>query len=84
MYPDGAEDIWTFMCSRKTRIMVDIDIMPLDGIPRGDYFNDEAFRGRFQQWLNALWSRKDGKIHVMLGSATAAGNRQDSSMRSSP
>lgn len=66
VYPDGAENIWDFMCSRKTRIIVNIDILPITGVPRGDYFNDEAFRDRFQEWLNLLWSRKDGMIDAIL------------------
>lgn len=62
VYPDGVENIWEFMCSRKTRIIVHIDILPIESVPHGDYFNDEAFRARFQEWLNAIWSQKDRKI----------------------
>lgn len=71
VYPDGAENIWDFMCSAKTRINVTIDVLPVNGIPRGDYFNDEAFRKRFQEWLNSLWLRKDAEIDVMHGASTS-------------
>lgn len=71
-YPDGAENIWQFLCSGRTRIIVSIDILPIESVPRGDYFNDEPFRERFQEWLNALWSRKDETIDAMLNGASRA------------
>ncbi|MBP7737761.1 MAG: acyltransferase [Spirochaetes bacterium] len=72
-YPDGAENIWEFMRSGKTRITVAIDILPIESVPRGDYFNDEGFREKFQEWLNTLWSRKDEKIAAMLKESSPAG-----------
>ena len=32
----------------------------------GDYFNDEEFKKRFQDWLNDLWAEKDGLMDKML------------------
>jgi 1-acyl-sn-glycerol-3-phosphate acyltransferase len=66
VYPDGAETIWEFMCSRKTRVIVNIDLVTVANIPRGDYFNDEATRSAFQEWLNSIWARKDDKIDEIL------------------
>jgi len=66
VYPDGPENIWEFMCGRKTRVIVKLDILPVSDIPHGDYFNDESFRVEFQEWLNILWSRKDERIEDIL------------------
>jgi len=32
----------------------------------GDYFNDDAFRNAFQNWVNALWKQKDRCIEELL------------------
>ncbi|HOW81867.1 MAG TPA: acyltransferase [Spirochaetota bacterium] len=74
VYPDGVENIWEFMCSKKTRIRVHIEILPIEGALLGDYFNDDAFRNGFQEWLNALWSRKDARISAMLADSSSFEN----------
>jgi hypothetical protein len=33
----------------------------------GDYQQDEAFRARFQQWMNTLWQEKDEEVARVLG-----------------
>jgi hypothetical protein len=35
--------------------------VPMD-LVRGDYQDDPAFRERFQNWVNALWERKDEEL----------------------
>ena len=74
VYPDGAENIREFMCSRKTRIIVHIDVLPIDDSLHGDYFNDIAFRDSFQEWLNGLWSRKDRLIDAVLKDSSPSCN----------
>ena len=37
-----------------------------DEILRGDYQHDRAFRARFQQWMNGLWSEKDADMAALL------------------
>jgi 1-acyl-sn-glycerol-3-phosphate acyltransferase len=66
VYPDGAESLWRFLCSSRTRIHVHINVFPIDPGLIGDYFNDEAFRDNFQIWMNNLWSKKDMRIEEIL------------------
>jgi len=70
VYPDGAEGIWGFLCSCRTRIHVHVDVFPIDPWLRGDYFEDEAFKGRFQGWLNGLWRKKNRRIEEILSKDT--------------
>lgn len=66
VYPYGAESLWEFLCSRHTYINVHINVFPIQPEHIGDYFNDEKFREKFQEWLNNLWSKKDMKIEEIL------------------
>ncbi len=66
VYPDGAETLWEFLSSARTRIFVHINIFPIDSELIGDYFNDDAFRQNFQNWLNRLWTEKDMKMEAFL------------------
>ena len=42
------------------------DAQHADEILRGDYQHDRAFRARFQQWMNGLWSEKDADMAALL------------------
>jgi hypothetical protein len=39
----------------------------------GDYFNDDAFRDAFQNWVNALWEQKDRCVEELLSGAPGPG-----------
>jgi len=58
IYPDGAENAWAFLCGRKSRIIVKIDVLPIDQNLRGQDPDDPEYRNRFNSWLNALWEKK--------------------------
>ncbi|MBU2548512.1 MAG: acyltransferase [Proteobacteria bacterium] len=58
-YPQGEKSLWDFMCGRVRRIKVDVEVIPITRDLLGDYFNDRDFQGRFQDWLNEIWARKD-------------------------
>jgi len=66
VYPDRAENIWEFFCSRKTRIIVKIEVLPIAASLRGQDPDDAEYRDRFNGWLNDLWEKKDGKIAQAL------------------
>jgi 1-acyl-sn-glycerol-3-phosphate acyltransferase len=57
---------------RVRRIVVRWRLLP---VPRellgGDYGGDEAFRARFQAWVNRLWEEKDQLIETLLGAEPA-------------
>jgi 1-acyl-sn-glycerol-3-phosphate acyltransferase len=62
IYPDGAENAWAFLCSKKSRIIVRIEVLSLDQRLRGQDPDDPEYKNRFNSWLNALWEKKDSKI----------------------
>lgn len=67
VYPDGAKGFWDFCAGRMRKVIVDVRQLE---VPHeffsGDYENDPAFRGRFQQWIGTLWSEKDQRIEELL------------------
>lgn len=42
------------LCGRLTRIVVKVQMQPINEILHGNYFNDKLFKRRFQ-----LWQEKD-------------------------
>ena len=62
VYPDGVENAWEFLCSRKSRIIVRIEVLLIDQNLRGQDPDDPEYRNRFNSWLNALWEKKDSKV----------------------
>lgn len=65
-YPQGRREIWDFLCGRVPQVRVNVRIIPLTDEIKGDYFNDEGFKKRFQKWLNQLWTEKDKLMDGML------------------
>lgn len=63
LYPDNQQAPFLDMLSgNMKRIIVRIEIQPIDDSVRGDYFNDKMFKRQFQLWLNQLWQEKDRLI----------------------
>ncbi|MFZ5563537.1 MAG: acyltransferase [Thermodesulfobacteriota bacterium] len=65
VYPPGPNSFWDFVCGRISRIRVHVETLPITGELIGDYFEDEAFRDRFQVWVNDLWEAKDRQIQKL-------------------
>ncbi len=66
VYPQGARDIWQFLCGKVPTVVVQVETMPISSEICGDYFNDPDFREKFQKWLNDLWAEKDQVMQVLL------------------
>lgn len=62
VYPDGVETAWEFFCSKRSRIIVRIEVLPIDPRLCGQDPDDPEYRERFNAWLNALWEMKDTKM----------------------
>ena len=63
LYPDNPHNVALDMLMGKLkRIVVQVEVLPVDQQVIGDYFNDEQFRERFQLWLNQRWQLKDQRI----------------------
>jgi 1-acyl-sn-glycerol-3-phosphate acyltransferase len=61
------------LSGKLTRIVVRVDLVPIDEELHGDYVNDKNFKRRFQQWLNTLWKEKDEQIDNIKSSYKNAG-----------
>ena len=66
VYPHGRPTIADLFADRIPEVRLEVRERP---IPRefagGDYQRDEAFRARFQAWMNGLWHEKDATIARM-------------------
>lgn len=63
LYPDNPQHVAMDMLMGKLkRVVVQVEVLPVDQQVIGDYFNDEQFRERFQLWLNQRWQHKDQLI----------------------
>lgn len=66
-YPQGIPSYWDFVCGRVKNIRVNINVTPIKelfqkGYFSANYFEDEAQRQRFQEWLNMTWQAKDNYL----------------------
>ncbi len=66
-YPDNIEEPFKdLLMGRVKRIVVRVNLLPVDEKVTGDYFNDKPYKRSFQLWLGELWQQKDhqlGKIY---------------------
>lgn len=64
-YPDGIPTFWQFVSGRVKTVDVHIDVLPITEELQGDYFDDEAFKTQFQQWMNSIWQQKDQRLRSL-------------------
>ncbi len=67
-YPQGPKTFWQFLCGGVGDVKVNVEVLPVTDEMIGDYFEDDHFREKFQNWVNNLWISKDKKMAAMLGS----------------
>lgn len=68
-YPDNPGHVMMDMLKGKLkRIVIHVELIPIDETLIGDYYNDEHFKAQFQQSLNTHWTNKDKKIGKLLTS----------------
>ncbi|MBF9001069.1 acyltransferase [Vibrio nitrifigilis] len=59
-YPDNLDKPFRDMLmGRMKRIVVKVNVLPVDERVTGDYFNDKPYKRQFNQWLHQVWERKD-------------------------
>lgn len=74
-YPENDRTPFFDMLSGKlTRIVVRVDMQPIQEELHGDYVSDKGFKRRFQRWLNTLWSEKDVLIEEIKAATKNAGH----------
>ena len=67
-YPSGIPTFWDYISGKVHAITVNIKVLPIAKELIGDY-HDQAYRERFQQWLNQLWLEKDQQLARLETSA---------------
>lgn len=65
-YPDGIPGFWDFVSGKVKEIKI---LVTQREIPRTfygkNYFEDDAYKQEFSQWLNNIWQEKDAEIEKM-------------------
>jgi 1-acyl-sn-glycerol-3-phosphate acyltransferase len=65
-YPENNRSpFYDMLCGRLTRIVVRVNLVPINENLHGDYVNDKNFKRRFQLWLNTLWGEKDDQLEAI-------------------
>ncbi|MCG8636079.1 MAG: acyltransferase [Desulfobacterales bacterium] len=65
-YPGKTPSFWDFISGKVKRVIVDIEVTPVDPGLAGDYFGNAEFKEEFCTWLNRLWQEKDKKLGQLL------------------
>ncbi|MFT6895779.1 MAG: 1-acyl-sn-glycerol-3-phosphate acyltransferase [Paraglaciecola sp.] len=68
LYPqnDGSPML-KMLGGKLKKVIIRVKVVPINQDIIGDYFNDEAFKQRFQLWLNAHWLDKDILLTQLMG-----------------
>lgn len=62
-YPNNPNQPFKEMLMGKmSKIVVRVDVLPVDEKVTGDYFNDKPFKRDFQRWLAERWEKKDKRL----------------------
>lgn len=65
-YPGGPCSMADLITGRLREVRVNLRQRGIDPGLRGDYEADEAFRQRFQGWVNELWREQDARMARLL------------------
>ncbi|WP_374349380.1 acyltransferase [Chitinimonas sp.] len=65
-YPQGVPSFWGFLCGKLPEVVVLIDEVPIPReLTQGDYSGDPVFRAKVQDWVQALWQKKDATLAAL-------------------
>ncbi len=65
-YPEGIPRYWDYASGKVGRVRVRLHQRPLSPELLGNYLEDNAYRTRFQSWINGLWREKDDELAGMM------------------
>jgi 1-acyl-sn-glycerol-3-phosphate acyltransferase len=66
VYPDGVKSMWEFLCGKLRKVDVFVDILPIPEKFANADLDDKQFQSEFNDWLNAMWLKKDKLIDSNL------------------
>jgi 1-acyl-sn-glycerol-3-phosphate acyltransferase len=62
-YPNNREQPFKdLLTGRMQKVVVRVNVLPVDEKVRGDYFNDKPYKRQFQHWLGNVWQEKDATL----------------------
>lgn len=65
-YPENRTSPFSdLLMGKMKRIVVKVNVLPVDQSVKGDYFNDKPYKRAFQQWLSERWQEKDGELEKL-------------------
>lgn len=65
-YPHGNPGFWSLLCGEVRDVVVRFEALPIAQEFIGkSYDQDETYRTAFQQWVNALWHKKDIELSAL-------------------
>lgn len=68
--PGRTSLFWDWLCGEVRGTVVQVELLPLPAdLLKGDYDRDAAYRSHIQNWVNALWARKDERLGQALTAA---------------
>jgi 1-acyl-sn-glycerol-3-phosphate acyltransferase len=68
IYPDTqGSPMMAMLGGRLKKVIIRVNVHPVNDKIIGDYFNDEKFKQGFQDWLNTVWQKKDKLITHLKG-----------------
>ena len=67
VYPGGPCSMLDLVAGRLREVRVSFRQRAITPELRGDYERDEAFRQRFQAWVNGLWREQDARLARLSG-----------------
>ncbi|NLS14350.1 acyltransferase [Vibrio sp. SM6] len=77
-YPDNrARPFYDLLRGKMARIVVQVEVLPVNESVRGDYFHDKRFKRQFQLWLAEVWQRKDRQLTQIYAPSTLANRDTD-------
>ena len=72
-YPGSSDKPFRdVLFGRMKKIVVRVNVRPLNEQVTGDYFNDKPFKRQFQHWLSGVWQEKDQRLKAIHSSETKA------------
>ena len=61
-YPEGVQGLWGFLCSKRSRIAVRINVRTVEESLKSGNPDDTEYRARCSSWINSIWEDKDSEI----------------------
>ncbi|MGQ8366600.1 acyltransferase [Glaciecola sp. 1036] len=65
-YPKSTHPMMDMLAGRMTKIVIDVRTLPVTNDIIGDYFENEHFQNKFQDWLNRLWTKKNERMKMWM------------------